>query len=97
LSAAEQDLPRAQLRLAEAYAAGGTALKDQVKACGWFLVAIKKLSGVHRHRAGSGYDLLSSRLTSVQVTTAMRFARRWKPKTLRETVAGVKTLGKPSE
>jgi TPR repeat protein len=96
LSAAEQDLPRAQLQLAEAYAAGVAAPKDQVRACGWFLVAIKKLSGVHRQRAGSGYDLVSSRLTSAQITAAMRFARRWKPKALHETGAGFRPLWKPS-
>jgi TPR repeat protein len=49
LSAAEQDLPRAQLQL--------------LRAGGWFLVAMTKLSGVHRHRARSGYELVCSRLT----------------------------------
>jgi TPR repeat protein len=85
LSAAEQDLPRAQLELAEAYAGGGEAPKDYVKACGWFLVAIAKLSGAHRHRARSGYALVCSRLTPAQITKATHFAQIWKPKTMHGT------------
>ena len=82
LSAAEQDLARAQLELAEAYA-GGEAPQDHVKACSWFLLAIARLSGVHRHRARSGYALVCSRLTPAQIAKATRFARVWKPKTRR--------------
>ena len=80
LSAAEQDLPRAQLELAEAYAGGGEAPEDYVNACGWFLVAIAKLSGVHRHRARSGYALVRSRLTPAQIAKAAHFAKIWQPK-----------------
>lgn len=80
LSAAEQDLPRAQLQLAEAYAGDGKRPDDYVKAAGWFLVATTKLSGVHRHRAQTGYQLVRSRLTPAQITKAMRFAAAWKPK-----------------
>jgi TPR repeat protein len=75
LSAAEQGLPRAQLQLAEAYAGGGEAPDDYVRACGWFLVAMTRLSGVHRHRARSGYQLVCSRLTPTQITTATHFAQ----------------------
>lgn len=75
LSAAEQDLPRAQLRLAEAYAAGGAAPEDYVRAGGWFLVAMTRLNGVHRHRARSGYEAACSRLTPPQIAKAKHFAR----------------------
>jgi TPR repeat protein len=75
LSAAEQDLPRAQLQLAEAYAAGGEAPEDYVKAGGWFLVAMTRLSGVHRHRARSGYELVCSRLTPAEITETTHFAQ----------------------
>jgi TPR repeat protein len=85
LSAAEQDLPRAQLQLAEAYAAGGETPEDYVKACGWFLVVMTRLSGVHRHRARSGYELVCSRLTSAQITKATHFAQIWKRKTVHGT------------
>jgi TPR repeat protein len=84
LSAAEQDLPRAQLQLAEAYAAG-EAPEDYLKAAGWFLVAMTRLSGVHRHRARTGYELVCSRLTPAQITKGTQFARIWKPKTVQET------------
>jgi TPR repeat protein len=87
LSAAEQNLPRAQLQLAEAYAGGGEAPEAYVKACGWFLVAMTRLSGVHRHRARSGYELVCSRLTSAQITRATHFAqiRNRKRKTVHGT------------
>jgi TPR repeat protein len=85
LSAAEQDLPRAQLQLAEAYAAGGDAPEDYVRAGGWFLVAMTRLSGVHRHRARSGYDLVCSRLTPSQIAEATHFAQVWTPKRMAET------------
>ena len=75
LSAAEQDLPRAQLQLAEAYAAGGEGPENHVRAGGWFLVAMSRLSGVHRHRARSGYELVCSRLTPAEIATAKHFAR----------------------
>ena len=82
LSAAAQDLPRAQLELAEAYAGGNELPEDYVQACGWFLVAIAKLGGVHRHRARSGYALVCSRLTAAQISKATQFAQIWKPKTM---------------
>ncbi|HEV2303267.1 MAG TPA: hypothetical protein VGR91_17000 [Stellaceae bacterium] len=79
-SAAEQGLSRAQLQLAEAYAAGGEAPEDYAKAGGWFLVAMTGLSGVHRQRARSGYERVCSRLTPAQVKKATRFAQAWKLK-----------------
>ena len=82
LSAAEQDLPRAQLQLAEAYAADGKAPENYAKAAGWFLVAMTRLSGVHRQRARTGFELVRSRLTPAQITKATHFARIWKPKTV---------------
>jgi TPR repeat protein len=85
LSAAEQDLPRAQLQLAEAYAAGGEAPEDYVRAGGWFLVAMTRLSGAHRHRARSGYDLVCSRLTPSQIAEATHFAQVWTPKRMAGT------------
>jgi TPR repeat protein len=85
LSAAEQDLPRAQLELAEAYAEASKDPDDYVRACGWFLVAIAKLSGVHRQRARSGYALVCSRLTPAQIIDATHFAQIWKPKPMHPT------------
>jgi TPR repeat protein len=86
LSAAEQDLPRAQLELAEAYAAGSEPPEDYVRACGWFLVAMTGLNGVHRHRARSGYAQVCARLTAAQIGKATDFAQ----------VRNRTTLGGPS-
>ncbi|MGH7099512.1 MAG: hypothetical protein ACREE4_17875 [Stellaceae bacterium] len=96
LSAAEQDLPRAQLQLAEAYAAGGEAPENYAKAAGWFLVAMTRLGGVHQQRARTGFELVRSRLTPAQITKATHFARIWKPKTVHGAGPGSEPR-KPSE
>lgn len=80
LAAAEQGLPRAQSKLAEMYAAGSATPDDFISACGWFLVAAKCLSGIHRDRARSGYEAVSSQLTPTQIARAKRFAGIWQPK-----------------
>ena len=80
LAAAEQGLPRAQSKLAEMYAAGSAMPDDFISACGWFLVAAKGLSGIHRDWARSGYEAVSSQLTPTQLARAQRFARIWRPK-----------------
>ena len=80
LSAAEQDLPRAQLQLAEAYEAGGEPAENLVRAGGWFLVAMTRLSGAHRHRARTGYERVCSRLTPAEIATTKHFAQVWKLK-----------------
>jgi TPR repeat protein len=78
LAAAEQGLPRAQSKLAEMYADGPNAPEDYINACAWFLLAIKTLGGIHRHRARSGFDRISSHLTPAQLAKARCFAVNWK-------------------
>jgi TPR repeat protein len=80
LAAAEQGLPRAQGRLAEMFADGLDLPCNHISACSWFLVAAARSGGIHRHRARSGYDRVSSHLTSAQLEKAARFAGNWKPK-----------------
>src|SRR6266571_1546044 len=80
LAAAEQGLPRAQSQLATMYAGGPDVPEDYIKACAWFLLATMKLRGIHRHRAQSGYERISSRLTPAQLAKARHFASNWKPK-----------------
>jgi TPR repeat protein len=80
LAAAEQGLPRAQIKLAEMYAGGPDIAASYVTACGWFLLATTSLRGIHLHRAQSGYERASSHLTPAQIAKARRFARSWKPK-----------------
>lgn len=79
LAAAEQGLPRAQSKLAEMYADGSDAPEDYINACGWFLLAIRTLRGIHRHRALSGFDRVASHLTPAQLAKARCFAANWKP------------------
>ena len=80
LAAAEQGLPRAQSKLAEMYADGADVPEDYISACAWFLLGTTSLRGIHRHRAQSGYERISSHLTPEQLAEAMDFAGNWKPK-----------------
>ena len=80
LAAAEQGLPRAQSKLAEMYAGGGDVPEDHIRACAWFLLGTTSLRGIHRHRAQSGYERISSHLTAAQLAKARHFAGNWKPK-----------------
>jgi TPR repeat protein len=80
LAAAEQGLPRAQSKLAEMYAGVPAAPEDFINACAWFLLATRSSRGIHRHRARSGYERISSRLTPAQLARAKRLAGDWQPK-----------------
>jgi TPR repeat protein len=80
LAAAEQGLPRAQLKLAEVYANAPDISGSYAAACGWFLVAAFGLRGIHLHQARSGYERIASHLTRAQIAQARRFARDWTPK-----------------
>jgi TPR repeat protein len=84
LAAAEQGLPRAQVKLAEVYAAAG----GHAAAGGWFLLAALGLHGAHRHRARSGYERIAPLLTAAQVVQAKRFAQDWTPPSSKQPDAG---------
>jgi TPR repeat protein len=75
LAAAEQGLPRAQVKLAEVYADGPDLSGSHIAACGWFLLAAAGSRGIHLHRAQTGYQLLSLRLSAAQMGKARVFAR----------------------
>ena len=82
LAAAEQGLPRAQLKLAEIHAAELDTPESSVTACGWYLLAMTSLRGAHLQQAQSAYQRTSFRLTSSQIAEVRRFAEGWKPKAL---------------
>lgn len=84
--AARQGLPRAQSRLAELYADGPDAPKNDVPACAWFTLAAKNSTGASRHRAESGYARVASRMTQAQIAKAACFVRNWVPKPQGEAV-----------
>jgi TPR repeat protein len=79
-AAAEQGLSRAQLKLAEVYAEAPDIAGSHAAACGWFLLAAKRLRGIHLHRARSGYERIASHLTPGQIDQARRFVRDWAAK-----------------
>ncbi len=77
LAAAEQGLPRAQIKLAEIYAGEPKIPENSVKACGWYLLATS-LCGAHLQNAQSAYQRAA--LTPSQIAEVARFAQGWKPK-----------------
>src|SRR3954451_20774739 len=80
LAAAEQGLPRAQVKLAEVYADAPDILGSHAAAGGWFLLAALESHGAHLHRARSGYERIASHLNPAQIEQARRFAQGWTPK-----------------
>jgi TPR repeat protein len=80
LAAAAQGLPRAQVKLAEVYAAAPDILGSHATAGGWFLLAARGLRGVHLDRARSGFARIAPHLTPAQIAEARHFARDWAPK-----------------
>jgi TPR repeat protein len=90
LAAAQQGLPRAQIRLAEIYAEAPDMAESQVKACGWYLLAAASLRGAHLHRARSGYERVCLHLTPGQIEQVRRFAHDWKPIRPNEGVTGTR-------
>ena len=79
LAAAEQGLPRAQVKLAEVYADGPDISGSHTTACGWFLLAAMGLDGIHSQNARSGYQRTASHLSPSRIAEARRFARDWRP------------------
>ena len=77
LAAAEQGLPRAQIKLAEMYAGEPDTPASTVKACGWLLLATKSLHGAQRQNAQAAYRRVSSSLTPAEVERARSFAQGW--------------------
>ena len=77
---AEQGLPRAQIKLAEIYAAEPEIPENSVKACGWYLLAMASLRGAHLEKAQSAYQRAFFCLTPSQTAEVAHFAQGWKPK-----------------
>lgn len=80
LAAAEQGLPRAQLKLAEIHGAEPDIQESSVTACRWYLLAMTSLRGAHLQKAQSAYQRVSFRLTPSQTAEVRLFAQSWKPK-----------------
>ncbi|HVC52995.1 MAG TPA: hypothetical protein VND87_13320 [Stellaceae bacterium] len=79
LAAAEQGLPRAQIKLAELYADGPDTPENSIQACAWFLLATTDLRGALLESARSAYRRAASRLTAAQIEKAELIAQGWKP------------------
>jgi len=77
-AAADQGLPRAQIRLAELYADAPETPESSVMACGWYLLAMTGLRGIHLQNAQAAHRRISDRLTPGGAAQAARFADDWK-------------------
>ena len=77
LAAANQGLPRAQLKLAELYAGEAETPENAVRACGWYLLATARVTGAHLQNAQVAYQRLADRLSPAQTIEAESFARDW--------------------
>ena len=79
LAAAEQGLPRAQIKLAEMYADEPDMAESSVKACGWFLLATTSLRGAHLQSAQTAYRRACAGLTPAEIEQARSFVHSWRP------------------
>jgi TPR repeat protein len=77
-AAAEQGLPRAQIKLAEIYAGEPETPESSVKACAWYLLATASLHGAQLRNAQTAHQHILDRLTPAQTAEATRFAQAWK-------------------
>jgi TPR repeat protein len=80
LAAAEQGLARAQVKLAEIYAAEPAQPDGSLEACKWYLLATRELRGGHLQKAQSAYQRVAVCLTPAQTAEVSRFVESWKPK-----------------
>jgi len=93
LAAAEQGLPRAQVKLAEMY---GEEPDGSVRACEWYLLAAKGLRGALLQKVQSAYERASIGLTPVQTAEVGRFVRDWAPTLPATTVIPERAAGRAS-
>lgn len=91
LAAAEQGLPRAQIRLAEIHAGELETPGNSVRACQWYLLATTHLRGAYLQKAQIAYQRISVHLTPADNAEVRRFAQAWKP----TPPAAVELLGDP--
>ncbi len=80
LAAAEQGLARAQVKLAEIYAAEPDRPNGPSEAGKWYQLAIRELRGGHRQKAQVAYDKLASGLSPSQTAEVGQLVRDWKSK-----------------
>ena len=93
LAAAEQGLPRAQMKLAEIY---GKEPDGSVQACEWYLLAANGLRGAQLQKVRSAYERASLGLTPVQIAEVGRFVQDWAPKLSAIAAIPKRAAGRPA-
>jgi hypothetical protein len=94
VAAAEQGLARAQVKLAEAYDRQADILDGSVKACEWYLLAARGLSGEHLRKAQSAHQRVAKGLTPAQASEVTRFVQSWEAKITPNTISAHATEGR---
>jgi len=74
LSAAKQGLPRAQLKLAQAYVGAEEPNDRRVEAGAWFLRAAQGSTGAQQFEAEKGFKRVASEMSDDEVATARAMA-----------------------
>jgi uncharacterized protein len=87
VAAAEQGLARAQVKLAEMYDRQADMLDGSVKACEWYLLAARGLSGEHLRKAQSAHQRVAKGLTPAQAAEVTRFVQSWEAKITPTTIS----------
>lgn len=78
--AAEQGFPPAQFNLGLMYAQGRGIPRNYVQAHKWFNLVAADSTVALKAEAIKNRDLAATQMTAVQIATAQKLAREWKPK-----------------
>ena len=79
--AAEQGVAGAQYNLGQMYRYGYGVPQDYVQAHMWYSLAASRFPpGEYRDNAVKNRDLVSTRMTPVQISEAQKLAREWRPR-----------------
>jgi hypothetical protein len=90
LAAAEQGLPRAQVKLAEICAAEADQANGPLEACKWYLLASSGLRGGQLEKIQSAYRRAALCLTPEQTVEVSRLVGSWRPKGAAVTAVSVR-------
>jgi len=74
LSAAKQGLPRAQLKLAQAYVAAEEPIDRRVEAGAWFLRAAQGSQGAQQFEAEKGFKRVASEMSDDEIESSRALA-----------------------
>jgi TPR repeat protein len=78
LRAAKQGLPRAQLRLAQAYVSADDLVDHRVEAGAWFLRAAEGSHDAQQFEAQKGFKKVASEMSDDEIESSRALAETWR-------------------